>query len=68
MKSREDRKTTWEGWAFIGSWVLIIAAAILYGVSEYTVNPHKGQVQENWAIALFVGGLAGLLGGKVFGK
>ena len=65
---REDRKTTWEGWAFIIAWVFIIAAAILYGISEYTVDPHKGQVQENWAIGLFLGGLAGILGLKVFLK
>lgn len=55
------KKTTWQGWLFIAAWVLIILAAVLYGISEYTVNPVKGQGQENWAIGLFVSGLVSLL-------
>lgn len=64
----KERKTTWEGWAFIASWLLIISAAVLYGISEYTVDPKLGQAQENWAIGLFVGGIAGLIGVKAFVK
>lgn len=65
---REDRKTTWEGWAFLIAWVFIIAAAILYGISEYTVDTHKGLVQERWALKIFIAGVLGLLGLKVFVK
>ncbi len=56
------KKTTWQGRLFLASWVFIIAAAILYNISEYTSNPHKGQVQENWAIVLFVIGIGSLIG------
>ncbi len=55
------KQTTWQGWLFLFAWVLIAAGAIVYAVSEYTVNPHKGQVQENWSIVLFVSGVVTLL-------
>jgi len=58
------KNTTWQGWLFIAGWILIAAAAVLYGISEYTVNPHKGQVQENWSIVLFVVGLLTMLVGR----
>ena len=52
-----NKKTTYQGWIFLAGVALIIAAAILYGVGEYTVDPHKGQVQENVSIVLFLAGL-----------
>lgn len=64
----KDRQTTWQGWLFLASWVLIIIAAVLYGVSEYTVNPHKGQVQENWAIVIFVLGVGTMLFSRAAAK
>lgn len=68
MKSREDRKTTWEGWAFIIAWVFIVAAAIVYAISEATDNTHLGIVTERWAIGLLIAGVAGLIGLKAFVK
>ncbi len=64
----KDRKTTWQGWLFIASWVLIALAAVLYGISEYTVNPHKGQVQENWSIVVFVAGILVMLVSRAAAK
>lgn len=58
------KNTTWQGWLFIAGWVLIAIAAVLYGISEYTVNPHKGQVQENWSIVIFIAGLLTMLVGR----
>lgn len=55
------KKTTWQGWLFLFSWALIIAAAVLYGISEYTTDAALGQLQENWSIGLFVSGLLALL-------
>lgn len=64
----KDRQTTWQGWLFIASWVLIALAAVLYGISEYTVNPHKGQVQENWSIVIFVAGILVMLVSRAAAK
>ncbi len=64
----KDRQTTWQGWLFIASWVLIALAAVLYGISEYTVNPHKGQVQENWSIVVFVAGILVMLVSRAAAK
>lgn len=55
------RNTTWQGWLFLAAFALIIAGGIVYAVSEYTANPHKGQVQETWAAALFFSGVIALL-------
>lgn len=55
------KKTSWQGLLFIAAWLLIIIAAVIYGISEYTVNPHKGQVQENWSIVIFVLGVVTML-------
>jgi len=52
-----NKKTTYHAWIFIAGAALIVAAAIFYAVSEYTVNPAKGQAQENTAIVLFIAGL-----------
>lgn len=57
----KEKQTTWQGWLFIIAWVLMISGAVLYGISEYTVDGHKGQIQENWSIVLFVGGLITML-------
>lgn len=64
----KEKTTTWQGWLFIASWVLIVAAAILYGVSEYTVNPQKGQMQENWSIVILVTGLSTLIASRLGAK
>jgi predicted membrane channel-forming protein YqfA (hemolysin III family) len=64
----KERQTSWQGWLFLASWVLIILAAVVYGVSEYTVDPHKGQVQENWSIVIFVTGLVALLASRAAAK
>jgi predicted membrane channel-forming protein YqfA (hemolysin III family) len=55
------KKTTWQGWLFLAAWVLIIAAAVLFGISEYTTDAKLGQLQENWSIGIFVTGLLTLL-------
>ena len=62
-----NKKTTYQGWIFLLGAALIVAAAILYGISEYTVNPHKGQVQENVAIVLFLAGLVAFFVGPRLG-
>ena len=62
------KNTTWQGALFLFAWVLIIAAAVVYGISEYTVDPHKGQVQENWSIGIFVAGLLALLTSRAAAK
>ncbi len=55
------KKTTWHGWLFLFAWALIISAAVVFGISEYTADPALGQLQENWSIGLFVSGLLALL-------
>lgn len=55
------KKTTWQGWLFLFAWALIVAAAIVFGISEYTTDPALGQLQENWSIGLFVSGLLTLI-------
>lgn len=55
------KKTTWQGWLFLFAWALIVAAAVVFGISEYTTDPALGQLQENWSIGLFVSGLLALL-------
>jgi len=55
------KKTTWHGWLFLFAWALIISAAIVFGISEYTTDAALGQLQENWSIGLFVSGLLALL-------
>lgn len=62
------KQTTWHGWLFLISWVLIVSAAVLYGISEYTMDGHKGQLQENWSIVLFVGGLISMLVSRAAAK
>ncbi len=61
------KKTTYQGWIFLAGAALIVAAAILFGISEYTKAPHKGQVQENVSIVLFVVGLAAFFIGPRLG-
>lgn len=58
------KNTSWQGLVFIAGWVLIAVAAVLFGISEYTVNPHKGQVQENWSIVIFIAGVLTMLVGR----
>lgn len=55
------KKTTWHGWLFLAAWALIITAAVLFGISEYTTDAALGQAQENWSIGIFVTGLLALL-------
>ena len=62
------KNTSWQGLLFIAGWVLIAVAAVIYGISEYTVDPHKGQLQENWSIAVFVLGLVTMLVGRAAAK
>lgn len=62
-----NKKTTYHGWVFIAGVVLIVAAAIVFGVSEYTVDPKKGQAQENVSIVLFLAGLAAFFIGPRLG-
>jgi predicted membrane channel-forming protein YqfA (hemolysin III family) len=60
-----NKKTTWQGLLFLVAIGLIVIAGIVYAVSEYTVNPHKGQVQENWSIVIFVAGVLALITSRV---
>ena len=62
-----NKKTTYHGWIFLAGVALIVAAAILYAVSEYTKDPHKGQMQEYVSIGLFVVGLAAFFIGPRLG-
>jgi hypothetical protein len=55
------KKTTWQGWLFLASWILIAGAAVLYAISEYTSDSKLGQLQENWSIGIFLAGLLALL-------
>lgn len=61
------KKTTYQGWIFLAGAALIVAAAILFGISEYTKDPHKGQVQENVSIVLFLAGLVAFFVGPRLG-
>ena len=63
----KNKKTTIGGKIFLLGVALIVAAAILFGISEYTVDPHKGQVQENVSIVLFLAGLAAFIVGPRIG-
>ena len=63
------KKTTFHAVIFLIGVALIVAAAIFYAVSEYTVNPQKGQTQENIAIVLFIAGfLAFFIGPRLGGS
>lgn len=61
------KKTTYHGVVFLIGVALIIAAAIVFGISEYTVDPKKGQSQENVSIVLFIAGLAAFFIGPRLG-
>lgn len=62
-----NKKTTYHGWIFLAGVALIVAAAILFGISEYTVDPKLGMRQEKWSIALFCTGLAAFFIGPRLG-
>ena len=62
-----NKKTTYHGWIFLAGVALIVAAAILFGISEYTKDPKVGQIQENVSIVLFLAGLAAFFIGPRLG-
>ncbi len=62
-----SKKTTYHGWIFIIGVLLIVIAAVVFGISEYTVDPKKGQAQENVSIVLFLAGLAAFFIGPRLG-
>lgn len=62
-----NKKTTYHAWIFLAGAALIIAAAILFGISEYTEEPLKGMRQEKWSIALFCTGLLAFIVGPRLG-
>ena len=62
-----NKKTTYHGWIFIAGVILIIAAAIVFGVSEYPQAPKVGRNQENVSIVLFLAGLAAFFIGPRLG-
>ena len=62
-----NKKTTYHGVIFIIGVALIVAAAIFYGISEYTKDPKVGQNQENVSIVLFLAGLVAFFIGPRLG-
>ncbi len=62
-----NKKTTYHGVIFIIGVALIVAAAIVFGVSEYTKDPKVGQNQENVSIVLFLAGFAAFFIGPRLG-
>lgn len=62
------KKTTVGGWVFIAGVAFIVAAAVLYGISEYTEDTTKGRVQEYVSIGLFGIGLLGVIVGPNIGQ
>jgi len=62
-----NKKTTYHAWIFIVGAALIVAAAIVFGISEYTKDPKLGQSQENVSIVLFIAGLAAFFIGPRLG-